>query len=264
MIFLRSFLFNVLWLSWTALLCIFALPSLAFGRGAAKAVARTWTRVILWLAKVVVGLRFELRGLENLPADGGCIIAAKHQSAWDTFLFHGVLPDPVYILKQELLRIPFVGWYMARAGMIGVDRSAGAKAMRHMIEAAAAAAAEGRQLVIFPEGTRTPPGDTRPYKPGIAALYARIHHPVVPVALNSGLFWARQSFLKRPGLIVVEFLPPLPNGLTKNAFMDTLHSRIEDACARLNAEAGVPLPPPPAAASAPTTAKAVENPVEKI
>lgn len=261
MIVLRSLLFNVLWLSWTVILAVTAVPALAFPRNVGKGVARLWTRVILWLAKVVVGLRYELRGLENIPPDGGCIIAAKHQSAWDTFLFHGVLPDPVYILKQELLRIPFIGWYMARAGMIGVDRSAGAKAMRHMIEAAGAAAAEGRQLVIFPEGTRTPPGDSRPYKPGIAALYARITHPVVPVALNSGLFWARQSFIKRPGTIVVEFLPPLPNGLPKQVFMDTLHARIEEACARLNAEAGVPLPP---AATTPAADKPVENSVEKI
>ncbi len=253
MIFLRSLVFNVLWLSWTAILCLGALPTLAMGRETAKGVARVWTRGILWLARGVMGLRFVLRGLDNLPADGGCIIAAKHQSAWDTFLFHGVLPDPVYILKQELLRIPFVGWYMARAGMIGVDRSAGAKAMRHMIEAAAAATAQGRQIVIFPEGTRTAPGATAPYKPGIAALYARSDHPVVPVALNSGLYWPRQSFLKKPGTIIVEFLPPVPSGLPKQAFMQTLHERIEMACARLNAEAGVVVPPPP-----------VENSVEKI
>ncbi|GAA0579727.1 lysophospholipid acyltransferase family protein [Caenispirillum bisanense] len=257
MIFLRSLLFNVLWLSWTAVLCLGALPALAMGRDAVKGVARTWTRGILWLARVVVGLRFELRGRDTLPPDGGCIIAAKHQSAWDTFLFHGVLPDPVYILKQELLRIPFVGWYMARAGMIGVDRSAGAKAMRHMIEAAGAAAAQGRQIVIFPEGTRTAPGATAPYKPGIAALYARSDRPVVPVALNSGLYWPRQSFLKRPGTIIVEFLPPLPPGLPKQAFMQTLHERIETACARLNAEAG-------AATLPPTPAQPVENSVEKI
>lgn len=258
MIFLRSLVFNVAWLSWTAILCLGALPTLALSREAGKAVPRVWTRVILWLAKVIVGLRFELRGLENIPAEGGCILAAKHQSAFDTFVFHGVLPDPVYILKDELLRIPFVGWYMRKAGMIGVDRSAGAKAMRHMLDAAAKAAAEGRQLVIFPEGTRTPPGDTRPYKPGIAALYARITHPVVPVALNSGLFWARQSFIKRPGTVVIEFLPPLPNGMKKAAFMETLHGRIEEACARLNAEAGVPIPPPP------VPRDPVENSVEKV
>ncbi|EKV29253.1 1-acyl-sn-glycerol-3-phosphate acyltransferase [Caenispirillum salinarum AK4] len=238
MTFLRSLLFNVAWLSWTVVCCLMFIPLLVLPKGAMKAAARLWTRGILTLARWMVGLRYEIRGLENLPADGRCIVAAKHQSAWDTFFFHGVLADPVYILKKELLHIPFVGWYMARTQQIGIDRSTGAKALKFMVKAANQAAEEQRQLVIFPEGTRTPPGDSRPYKPGITALYGRLDLPVVPVALNSGLFWARQSFIKYPGTIVVEFLEPIPPGQDKRVFMKTLHERIEDACARLNREAG--------------------------
>lgn len=263
MIFLRSLLFNILWLSWTVVLCLIYVPILVLPKSVMKRAAQVWTKGILTLARWVVGLRYEVRGLENIPPDGGCIVAAKHQSAWDTFLFHGVLPDPVYILKKELLAIPFIGWYMRKGAMIGVDRSAGAKAMRHMIAGAQAAAAEGRQLVIFPEGTRTPPGDSRPYKPGIMALYGRMDRPVVPVALNSGWFWARQSFIKYPGTIVVEFLPPIAPGLDRHAFMDGLHQRIEDACARLNEEARRSRGLPPGA-PAPAPSPAVENSVDKI
>lgn len=265
MIFLRSLLFNIAWLSWTALLCLLYVPLLLMSRDTMRRASGLWTLGILTLARWIVGLRYEVRGLEHLPPDGGCIVAAKHQSAWDTFLFHGVLPDPVYILKKELLAIPFIGWYMRKGGMIDVDRDAGASAMRHMIAGAKAAAAEGRQLVIFPEGTRTPPGDHRPYKPGIMALYGRMNRPVIPVALNSGWFWARQSFLKYPGTIVVEFLPPIAPGLDRHAFMDVLHTRIEAACERLNAEArtsrGLPPAAPPPAAE-PST-EAVEKSVDK-
>lgn len=238
MIFLRSLLFNIAWISWTVVCSLLFIPLLVLPKKVMKGGARLWTRGILVLARWIVGLRYEIRGLENLPADGRCIIAAKHQSAWDTFFFHGVLDDPVYILKKELLRIPFVGWYMARTEQIGIDRSTGAKALKFMVKAANKAADEHRQLVIFPEGTRTPPGDSRAYKPGITALYSRLDLPVVPVALNSGLFWARQAFMKYPGTIVVEFLAPIPPGMDKRAFMGTLHERVETACARLNREAG--------------------------
>lgn len=257
---IRSLIFNVLWLSWTVVLCLGYVPLLALPQSVMKKAARLWPKVITLLARGTVGLGYEVRGLEHLPADGGCIVAAKHQSAWDTFFFHSVLPDPVYILKQELLRIPFVGWYMRKAGMIGVDRSAGAKAMRHMIAAADRAAAEGRQIVIFPEGTRVPPGTSHPYKPGIMALYGRLNRPVVPVALNSGWYWGRQSFRKFPGTIVVEFLPPIAPGLDRRVFMEELHTRIEDACRRLDAEARAQRGLPPAA----PPPKAVENPVENL
>lgn len=237
-IFLRSLLFNIAWLSWTVLCSLLFVPLLVLPKGAMKRAARMWTRGILILGRLIAGIRYEVRGLENLPADGRCIVAAKHQSAWDTFIFHSILADPVYILKKELLRIPFVGWYMWKAAQIGIDRSTGAKALKFMVKAANEAASEQRQLVIFPEGTRTPPGDSRPYKPGITALYSRLDLPVVPVALNSGLCWARQAFMKYPGTIVVEFLEPIPPGMDKRLFMNTLHTRIEDACARLNREAG--------------------------
>src|SRR5690606_21388864 len=147
------------------------------------------------------------------------IVAAKHQSAWDTMAFYWVLDDAAYVLKKELLSIPLYGWCARKARMIGVDRSGGAKALRAMVEQAQNCLAEGRPIVIFPEGTRTAPGRRSAYHPGIAALYTRLGVPVVPVALNSGLFWGRRSFIKQPGRIVVQFLPPIPPGLERRAFM---------------------------------------------
>ena len=169
---------------------------------------------------------------------GPAILAAKHQSAWDTIVFYRVLDaDPVYVLKRELTWIPILGWYLRRVGMVAVDRKGGAAALRRMTATAHAALAEGRRIVIFPEGTRTAPGARRPYHPGVAALYAATDVPVVPVALDSGRYWPRRGFLKRPGTITLRILPPLPPGLARKAFVAELEHRIEEACAAL---AGTP------------------------
>jgi 1-acyl-sn-glycerol-3-phosphate acyltransferase len=136
---------------------------------------------------------------------------------------------PAFVLKRELLSIPLFGWYLRKVGMIAVDRAAGASALRNMARQASEAFAEGRSILIFPEGTRVPPGESRPYHPGVAALYTQLKVPVVPVALNSGLFWGRRSFVKRPGTVTVQFLPPIPPGLDRKAFMRELESRIEAA-----------------------------------
>lgn len=234
---LRALLFNVFFLAWTALLaCLYLLLLPLPWRVLSSAVA-WWAHSVLWALKVLVGLRFEVRGREYLP-DGAAIVAAKHQSAWDTIAINVLLDHPAVVLKRELLQLPVWGWLARRCGMIAVDRAAGSAALRQMVAAAEDRAAVGRQIVIFPQGTRTAPGTRRAYFPGVAALYDKLGLPVVPVALNSGLFWGRRAFTKRPGTIVVEFLPPIPPGLPRRQFLSELEGCIEAASDRLAAEAG--------------------------
>lgn len=228
----RSLLFNLLFYGWTAVILLICVPALPFGVAAVHRVGRLWVRVTLRLLAAVVGLRHRMVGLENLPA-GPAIIAPKHQSAWDTLIFALPLRLPAYVLKRELMRVPLFGLYLHCAGMIPVDRAGGGTALKRMVAKARAAAGAGRHLLIYPEGTRTAPGERRPYHPGVAALYGQLDLPVVPVALNSGLFWGRRAFLKRPGVITVEFLPAIPPGLPRRQFIAELESRIETASDRL-------------------------------
>src|SRR5882724_3340203 len=223
---LRSVAFNVAFFVVTALACVFVgTPCLALPRRCSHAATKGWARTILWLLAHIVGLRYELRG-EVAALSRACVIAPKHQSAWDTIVFFAICDDAVYVLKKELMLIPFYGWNARKLGMIGVDRGGAGAALRGLIRAAKAAVAAGRQVVIFPQGTRVPPGaptgEAVPYQPGIAALYGQVEVPVIPVALNSGLFWGRRSFIKRPGTIVLEILPALPPGLDRKAFMAQL------------------------------------------
>jgi 1-acyl-sn-glycerol-3-phosphate acyltransferase len=233
---LRSVLFNLVFYGWTALLGIAALPLLLAPRASVMRFGRWWSGTVLALARAIAGIDYELRGAEHLPRQPA-IIAMKHQSAWDTLAVPALLGDVAIVLKRELLWIPCYGWYVRKAGMIPVDRGAGATALKAMVRRARAVVAEGRPIVIFPEGTRTAVGTQRAYHPGVAALYTQLGLPVVPLAVNSGLFWPRRSFLKRPGRIVVEALAPLPPGLERKAFLAELQSRIEAATERLVAEA---------------------------
>jgi len=233
---LRSLLFNLAFYAWTAFLGIAALPMLLAPRAVVMRFGRWWSRTVLDLARAIAGIDYELRGAEHLPREPA-IIAMKHQSAWDTLGVPALFGDVAIVLKRELLWIPFYGWYARKAGMIPIDRGAGATALKSMLRRAREVVAERRPIVIFPEGTRTAVGAKRAYHPGVAALYSQLGLPVVPVAVNSGLFWPRRSFLKRPGRIVVEALPPLPPGLERKAFLAELQSRIETATERLVAEA---------------------------
>jgi 1-acyl-sn-glycerol-3-phosphate acyltransferase len=238
---LRSLAFNVVFFLVTGLACIFvATPCLVLPRRCSRVATNLWARAILWLLKHIVGLRAELRG-DLAALSQPCVIAPKHQSAWDTIVFFAICPDAVYVLKKELMLIPFYGWNAHKLGMIGIDRGGAAAALRGLMRAAKAAVAAGRQVVIFPQGTRVPPGqpagEAAPYQPGIAALYGQIEAPVVPVALNSGLFWGKRSFIKRPGTIVLEVLPAIPPGLERKVFMARLEQTIEQASERLLAEA---------------------------
>jgi 1-acyl-sn-glycerol-3-phosphate acyltransferase len=233
---LRSALYIVFTWVWTLVLAVLYLPLLLVPRKAMLPAVRLWLGGMLGALKVVAGLGWELRGRENLP-QGPFIVASKHQSAFETFVFHLILGDPAYILKRELLWIPFFGWYLGKSGVIAIDRSAGTKALKAMVKGAEAAAGEGRPVVIFPEGTRAAPGARLPYHTGVAMLYGALKVPVVPVALNSGLFWRRRGFAKKPGTLTLEALPPIPPGMDRKAFMAELENRIETATDRLVAEA---------------------------
>lgn len=236
MILLRSLLFNLAFFLWTACLGIAALPMVVAPRRWVMAFGSWWSGTVLWLARGIAGIDYELRGAEHLPP-GAVIVAMKHQSAWDTLATPVLFRYPAIVAKRELFWIPCYGWYARRAGMIPVDRGAGAAALKRMVQHARAVVAQGRPIVIFPEGTRTAVGASRAYHPGVAALYSQLELPVVPVAVNSGLFWSRRSFLKHPGKIVVEALAPIPPGLERRQFLRELHARIETATARLVAEA---------------------------
>jgi 1-acyl-sn-glycerol-3-phosphate acyltransferase len=236
MIWAKALAFNVAFFAWTAIVGTIGLPFLIAPRGATMRFGQFWARSILFLLRAIVGLDHEIRGLDHIPR-GGCIIAMKHQSAWDTLILPAVLADAAVVLKRELLLLPFYGWYAARAGSIAIDRKAGASALRRMVAASRPVAAEGRPIVIFPEGTRVAPGARRPYQPGVAALYQALAVPLVPAAVNSGYFWGRRSFLKRPGRIVLEFLDPIPPGWPRRRVMAELEQRIETAAAELLREA---------------------------
>lgn len=232
MIWVRSLAFSVVAGAWTLAMTLVFLPLLLWPPTTMQKAARAWCRGVLTLARVLCGLRHRVVGRENLPA-GAVIIAAKHQSTWDTLIFHLLLPDPVYILKKELLAVPLLGWYLRHIGNIAIDRAAGFRALKGMLRPVDEALARGAQVIIFPEGTRVAPGERRPYQPGVAALYAHARAPVVPVALNSGLFWRRRGFLKQPGRVTLEFLPPIAPGRTRVDFLATLESVLETASERL-------------------------------
>lgn len=217
-------------------MALLALPVLLRSRLAMVRHAERWERGLQWLLRTIVGLDYHVRGRDRLP-EGGVIYAVKHQSAWDTVTAHLLVEDPAIPLKQELTKIPIFGRCLLHAGMIRLDRGHGTQALRSLIDGGRHAVERGSPIFIFPEGTRTQPGEKSQYHPGVAALYKQLGLPVVPVALNSGLYWGRRSFSKRSGTILVEFLDPIQPGLDRKAFMAELEHRIETATAHLIAEA---------------------------
>jgi 1-acyl-sn-glycerol-3-phosphate acyltransferase len=196
-----------------------------------------WSRVTLWLLRFSVGLTHEVRGRANLP-EGAALIAMKHQSAWDTFAAPILFPLAAMVIKRELGYVPFYGWYALKAGMIPIDRKGGAKTLKAMVDACRDRLSKHRSILIFPEGTRNAVGAKVRYQPGVAALYSALDVPLVPVAVNSGLFWGRRAFTKRPGKVIVEILPAIPPGGDRRAVLAQLQERIEQATARLVAESG--------------------------
>jgi 1-acyl-sn-glycerol-3-phosphate acyltransferase len=245
MLALRSLLFNALFYTNLVVQMILWTPYyFLVSREKAWFVPKFWVRSSIWLQERAVGTRCIFEGRENLP-DGPFILAPKHQSFWDAVAFIPDIPDPVIILKRSLTRIPVFGWYLAKMRMIPVDRGRGRGALRAVTALAREEMARGRQLVIFPEGTRRAPGEEPIYKWGIAELYDGLGLPVVPVAHAAGLFWPRRRFLRYPGVLRVRYLPAIPPGLSKEAFMERLVHETEAGCDRALLEAAsAPNPPP--------------------
>lgn len=232
---LRSLLFQALFYLNTVFWLMVALPTVFMPYRAVLWVAKTWGRVNLVLLRVA-GIKFEVRGRERIPA-GPLIVASKHQSTWETTALMPLFDNPLFILKRELQWIPVFGWLLIKGRMVPVNRGAGSQALADMTERARVELSRGRQLIIFPEGTRRPAGAEPRYKYGVAHLYAAEGVPCLPIALNSGVFWPRHSLMLRPGTVVVEILDPIMPGLDKDVFFKRLQDVIETATARLIAEA---------------------------
>lgn len=229
---LRSAVFLVWFVVTSVAIHLIALPALILPRLAVVHISRTWSRLTLWGLKVFAGLSYEVRGI--VPSKSGVLIASKHMSMWDTIALYLIVFDPAAVLKNSLRLIPFYGWYLWKAGTISIDRSGKASALRKMLSEAKAALASGRDILIFPEGHRQLPGAVPDYKPGVAGLYGALGVPCVPVALNSALFWTGpMGFIKKPGVVVVEFLDPIAPGMKRTDFMRELQTRIETATQKL-------------------------------
>ncbi len=232
MIYLKSLLFNSLFYVGTAVLVIVMGPVLLLPSRFARMIARFWGWLTYRLL-FIVGITQTISGSRQL--DQQVIYAVKHQSAWETVILSWILASPAFVLKQELLRLPIIGWFFIKTGCIPVDRSAGMKALRDMRLAALQLANDGRSMLIFPQGTRVSPGDDKPYEIGVFALYEATGLPVVPVALNSGHVWPRNSWLKYPGHVSIEFLDPIQPGLDRKNFMVKIKESIESRMVILDA-----------------------------
>jgi len=235
MIYLRSALFNIVFYLNLVLFLVLGSGFYFTPRKWSIRALQVWARSSLFWLRVIAGIRMEVRGVENIP-QGACLVAGKHQSFWETFAILPLLDDPAMVLKKELTYIPFFGWFIYKFRMIPVERSAGTQALRSLIEAGEKAVADGRQVVIMPEGTRRAPDDPPDYKPGAAALYGKLGVPCVPFGLNSGIFWPRRQFLRKPGTIIISFLPAIPPGLGRKPFQARLEEAVERETARLVAE----------------------------
>ncbi len=240
---LRSTAFNIAFYVNGALWVVLCLPLIWLPRRFVMRLVRGWAGSCVWLLRVIGGIDFEIRG--SPVTSGPLIVAAKHQSVFETFALLPLYDDPTYILKRELNWIPVFGWWSVRARMIPVDRGKGSEAMRAMCDVARSEAHTGRQIIIFPEGTRRPPGASPSYKQGVGHLYQRCDVPCQPVALNSGLYWPRRKWGHHPGTVLVEFLEPIPPGLPRAEFMRRLERTIETASDRLLAETAATRTAPP-------------------
>jgi 1-acyl-sn-glycerol-3-phosphate acyltransferase len=238
MIVLRSLIFNIVFVINNILWFVLALPLLVLPRKMFfLKVLHPWCWSNLKLHSWICNVRMEFRGRENIPT-GGFMVASKHQSAWETMALAMSFPEPRYILKQELMWVPLFGFYLMKAGQVPINRGSRTEAIAAMNKASELALKEGGQLLIFPEGTRRPVGAKPNYKQGVAHMYETLNTTVLPVAINAGVFWPRRTFLKYPGTIVMEFLPPIPPGLPRDVFFEQLRDTIETATNRLVAEAG--------------------------
>ena len=221
MSFLRSCLFNLWFYVGTTVAGLLTVPSILARRagllrpGWAFRFVYVWTSLMLWGLRIFAGARWEVRGREHLPKDGAALIVSMHQSAFDTMVWFVLVPQATYVLKRELLKIPCIGRMLIELGLIAVDREGGGAAIRSLLQETDRAVAEGRQIVIFPEGTRVAPGERAPLHPGFAAIASRSGLPIIPVTTDSGHCWGRRAFRKRAGVIHVDIHPPMPAGLSR-------------------------------------------------
>lgn len=233
----RSAVFNIAFFGATALMALSMLPGIFLPRAQAMGIVRLWVRTVYLLERMILRLDFEVLGREHLPRSGAFIVAAKHQSAYETMKLHILFDDPAIVLKRELLRIPLWGLFLKKIDPIAIDRSSRDEALRSLLAGLGHVKEQGRPIVIFPQGTRVAADATttqKPYKGGIAKMASASGLPVIPLALNTGLFWPRNSWIKRPGKVVFEFLPALPTGLSDPALMAELETRLETASRALN------------------------------
>ncbi len=192
--------------------------------------ALAWSKFAAWVLRKVCGIDYEVRGLENLPQEGGFIVACKHQSMWETMIMHLVFKHPVYAYKKELLKVPFYGWFLKRMSGISIDREGGAKALKNLIKKSKEYLKNGQKIIIFPQGTRVPIDSSvkdYPYQAGITALYSQLKAPIIPAALNSGKHWSKSKTYKKSGTIILEFLPPIDPKTNKKDFLPLLEKVIE-------------------------------------
>jgi 1-acyl-sn-glycerol-3-phosphate acyltransferase len=238
--FIRSFLFDFFICTWGIIIPLLYCQSFINNDSViADRGAKKWAQVSLWVLEKLCGIKYEIRGLENLPKanvtngvnakNGGFVVACKHQSMWETIIFHLIFNRPVYSWKKELLKIPFYGWFLEMMSGITIDRKGGAKALKNLLSQAKKYSDNGQNIILFPQGTRTPVGaNTKdyPYQIGIVAIYHHLQVQVVPAALNSGVCWGKKGS-KKPGTIILEFLPPIPAGLEKKEFLQKLENAIE-------------------------------------
>jgi 1-acyl-sn-glycerol-3-phosphate acyltransferase len=255
MLIVRSLLFNVAFYANLILWLILLVPGLLVPRRSFMGMVKMWGRTSLWLLRVIAGTKVVITGQEKIPP-GGALVAAKHQSFLETFALVTILDDPTYILKRELMWIPFFGWYLAKAGCVPVNRKAGSLALVQMTARAKEEAEHGRQIIIFPEGTRRPPGAPPAYKYGVAHLYQNLGFPCIPVGMNSGLYWPRRQFIRRPGTVRIEVLDPIAHGLPREEFFQRVQEQIEASSNRLFEEGRRELGLGPSSASEASLSKA--------
>lgn len=234
---IRSIIFEIFIALWGMIIPI--IYSGAFLTGSSKHAdkgALSWSRFVAYVLKKVCKIDYEVRGLENLPKEGGFIVACEHQSMWETMIMHLIFKHPVYAYKKELLKIPFYGWFLGKMSGIAIDRKGGAKALKDLIKDSKKYLEDDRKVIIFPQGTRVPFGKNKdyPYQPGITALYSQLNFPIIPASLNSGKYWSKSKTFKKSGTIILEFLPPIDTKTNRKEFLPLLEKTITKKSAQLS------------------------------
>ena len=225
---IRLTAFSIFLIFYVALMGIACLPVILFGREASRRTVKLWAKMGLFFLKLITGISYRVEGAENIP-QGGAVIAANHQSMWETMALYAIAPKPVIVLKKELASIPVYGWWAKAAGNIIVDRKGAAKALRALARDAKASIESGAQIIIFPEGTRLAAGTIAPFQPGVAGIYTAAQAPCVPAAHDSGCFWRHRDGEMVPGTITLRFLTAIPPNLDRKKFLAELKRVIEAA-----------------------------------